>query len=115
MSNERALTIVEAAQLPQVVAVSDVSKDEIEYQRAFRQCKDLMEQLAKTGDIYIKTQTSLIKAWMAENYPGVAYTVTPTTKADNREIFIGTATIIESPASSVIHQELNAYLDQLTA
>lgn len=115
MSNDKALTIVEAAQAPQVVVVSDVSKDEIEYQRTFRQCKDLIAQLEVIAGAYITSQKRLVKAWMAENYPGVPYVVTSTIKSDGDEIFIGTTTGIESPMSSTIHKELNAYLDQLTA
>jgi hypothetical protein len=114
MNNDKALIIVEATQSPQVVAVSDVSTAEIEYQRASRQCRDLAKQFEIAGSAYVAAQETLIKAWMTENYPDLSYTVMSRCTNDSNGLFVGISWRVDSPMQFTIIKEFNAYLDQLT-
>lgn len=112
MSNDKALIIVESAQPPQIAARSDVSAAEIEYQRMDKEYKVAMDHLRMAIKQRSIAKVALTKAWLAENCPGIHCTVTPyfneVTLGHGMEIFV------DSPRFSMIMEEFNDYLRQIT-
>jgi len=116
MSNEKSLMIVETAQAPQVVAVSDVSAAEIEYQKMTRTFKDTVDQLRLIGKQRIVAKANIIKAWLNENYPDLRHTVT-TNFVDiaYSDLHYNITVDVDSSRRFEILQEINEYLAQLEA
>lgn len=116
MSNDKALIVVEAAQSPQVVAMSDVLTEEIEYQRAWKQAKADTERFHASAIAYLESYERLARAWLAEHYPEAQLCTYPYERIEGYlGVDIGMRIDItssnESPA--MILQELDAHLAQL--
>lgn len=116
MSNDKSLIIVEAAQVPQVVAVSDVSElslAEIEFQKANNEFKAHVEQVRKVAERGNACMERVVHAWMAENYPEVRFVTTSSTESDEVSFTYGVRANIDSPLEPLILCELHAYMFRL--
>lgn len=118
MSNERALMIIEAMQLPQVVA-SSVSADEIEYQRLERRKAMIYKELATVAKSVNDMKVRLIDAWFAEHYPGLPYKIT-TTEINNGirleytlDVSLTSLSVTRYEAE-MLYREIGVYLRQIT-
>ena len=116
MNNDKSLIIVEAAQSPQVVAVSDVSAAEIEYQKMTHAFRETVDQLRVIGKQRITARSHIIQAWLNENYPGRRHTVT-TNFVDiaYSDLHYNIEVDVDSPRRFEILQEINEYLAQIEA
>jgi len=113
MSNDKSLTIVEAAQLPQVVAMCDVSAAEIEYQKMLVQYKELLRQTKELKGYHDITFLGIAKAWFAENYPNILYHIDLTDRGDDRTVIFGANVRIETPGYSFAGDEFCQYVGAL--